>query len=111
MNNRIRSGPDNAGVIFPSVVFIVGSPMYYKAKPQGNIMLKVCKCIGVSLTDTIKTSNQSYLKLCAKQHICLIQFAIKNRYRHRSSNYPKRQHWMDWAEDKYDVRLFYSLIS
>lgn len=69
MNSRIRSGPDNAGVVFPSVVFIVGSPMYYKAKPQGNIMLEVCKCIGVSLTDTIKTSNQSDLKLCAKQHI------------------------------------------
>ncbi|XP_056871158.1 solute carrier family 15 member 1 [Takifugu flavidus] len=60
------------------VVFIVGSPMYYKAKPQGNIMLKVCKCIG---------------------------FAIKNRYRHRSSNYPKREHWMDWAEDKYEKLL------
>lgn len=38
--------------------------------------------------------------------MCLIQFAIKNRYRHRSSLYPKRQHWMDWAEDKYEVRLF-----
>ena len=32
-----------------TVVFIVGSGMYYKAEPQGNIMLDVCKCIGVSL--------------------------------------------------------------
>uniref|UniRef100_G3NJZ6 Solute carrier family 15 member 1 n=1 Tax=Gasterosteus aculeatus aculeatus TaxID=481459 RepID=G3NJZ6_GASAC len=56
------------------VVFIAGNGMYYKAEPQGNIMLDVCKCIG---------------------------FAIKNRYKHRSSQYPKRQHWMDWAEDKY----------
>uniref|UniRef100_A0A3B4T8N2 Solute carrier family 15 member 1 n=1 Tax=Seriola dumerili TaxID=41447 RepID=A0A3B4T8N2_SERDU len=60
------------------VVFIVGSGMYYKAEPQGNIMLDVCKCIG---------------------------FAIKNRYRHRSNQYPKRQHWMDWAEEKYDKLL------
>uniref|UniRef100_A0A3Q3XPA9 Uncharacterized protein n=1 Tax=Mola mola TaxID=94237 RepID=A0A3Q3XPA9_MOLML len=60
------------------VVFIVGSPMYFKAKPQGNIMLDVCKCI---------------------------TFAIKNRYRHRSKRYPKRVHWMDWAEEKYDKLL------
>ncbi|XP_042350695.1 solute carrier family 15 member 1 [Plectropomus leopardus] len=60
------------------VVFIVGSGMYYKAEPQGNIMLDVCKCIG---------------------------FAIKNRYKHRSNQYPKRQHWMDWAEEKYDKLL------
>lgn len=32
-----------------TVVFIVGSGMYYKAEPQGNIMMDVCKCIGVSL--------------------------------------------------------------
>lgn len=32
-----------------TVVFIVGSPMYVKMAPQGNIMVKVCKCIGVSL--------------------------------------------------------------
>lgn len=42
--------------MFPTVVFIIGSPMYYKAKPPGNIMLDVCKCIGVSLLDTTKTS-------------------------------------------------------
>lgn len=39
-------------VMFLTVVFIVGSPMYYKAEPQGNIMLDVCKCIGVSLVRT-----------------------------------------------------------
>ncbi|KAM7407392.1 hypothetical protein PAMA_003222 [Pampus argenteus] len=60
------------------VVFIVGSGMYYKAEPQGNIMLDVCKCTG---------------------------YAIKNRFKHRSSQYPKREHWMDWAEDKYDKLL------
>lgn len=55
MNNRVRYGPDTIGVISPSVVFIVGSPMYYKAKPQGNIMMKVCKCIWVSMIETINT--------------------------------------------------------
>ncbi|CAJ1087507.1 solute carrier family 15 member 1-like [Xyrichtys novacula] len=60
------------------VVFIVGSKMYIKVPPQGNIMVKVCKCIG---------------------------FAIKNRYRHRSSRFPKREHWMDWAEEGYDKLL------
>ncbi|KAK2839832.1 hypothetical protein Q5P01_013572 [Channa striata] len=71
-------GVPAALMVVALVVFIIGSGMYYKAKPQGNIMLDVCKCIG---------------------------FAIKNRYKHRSKNYPKRQHWMDWAEEKYDKLL------
>ncbi|OXB79918.1 UNVERIFIED_CONTAM: hypothetical protein H355_000948 [Colinus virginianus] len=33
------------------------------------------------------------------------QFAIKNRFRHRSKEYPKREHWLDWASEKYDKRL------
>ncbi|NXP47668.1 S15A1 protein, partial [Heliornis fulica] len=60
------------------VVFVVGSRMYKKVKPQGNIMIQVSKCIG---------------------------FAIKNRFRHRSKQYPKREHWLDWASEKYDKRL------
>ncbi|XP_014728863.1 PREDICTED: solute carrier family 15 member 1 [Sturnus vulgaris] len=60
------------------VVFIIGSRMYKKVKPQGNIMLEVSKCVG---------------------------FAIKNRFRHRSKEFPKREHWLDWASDKYDKRL------
>uniref|UniRef100_H3D8Z8 Solute carrier family 15 member 1 n=1 Tax=Tetraodon nigroviridis TaxID=99883 RepID=H3D8Z8_TETNG len=71
-------GVPAALMVIALVVFIVGSPMYYKAKPQGNIMLKVCKCIW---------------------------FAIRNRYKHRSSKYPKRQHWMDWAEERYEKLL------
>lgn len=31
------------------------------------------------------------------------QFAIKNRIRHRSNKFPKREHWLDWAKEKYDV--------
>ncbi|XP_017359007.1 solute carrier family 15 member 1 [Cebus imitator] len=60
------------------MVFILGSGMYKKFQPQGNIMGKVVKCIG---------------------------FAIKNRFRHRSKTFPKREHWLDWAKEKYDERL------
>ncbi|NXH53972.1 S15A1 protein, partial [Rhabdornis inornatus] len=60
------------------VVFLIGSKMYKKVKPQGNIMLEVSKCVG---------------------------FAIKNRFRHRSKEFPKREHWLDWASDKYSKRL------
>lgn len=31
------------------------------------------------------------------------QFAIKNRFQHRSKEFPKREHWLDWAREKYDV--------
>ncbi|CAO2591924.1 Solute carrier family 15 member 1 [Lemmus lemmus] len=60
------------------IVFVLGSGMYKKFQPQGNIMSKVAKCIG---------------------------FAIKNRFRHRSKEFPKREHWLDWAKEKYDERL------
>ncbi|GAB1299190.1 Solute carrier family 15 member 1 [Apodemus speciosus] len=60
------------------IVFVLGSGMYKKFQPQGNIMGKVAKCIG---------------------------FAIKNRFRHRSKAFPKREHWLDWAREKYDERL------
>ncbi|XP_026218174.1 solute carrier family 15 member 1-like [Anabas testudineus] len=71
-------GVPAALMVVALIVFIIGSGMYNKTAPQGNILVKVCKCIG---------------------------FAIKNRYRHRSSQYPKRVHWMDWAEEKYDKLL------
>lgn len=32
-----------------------------------------------------------------------LQFAIKNRFRHRRKEFPKRDHWLDWAKEKYDV--------
>ncbi|XP_037617830.1 solute carrier family 15 member 1b [Sebastes umbrosus] len=71
-------GVPAALMVVALIVFIIGSGMYIKTPPQGNILVKVCKCIG---------------------------FAIKNRYRHRDSEYPKRTHWMDWAEEKYDKLL------
>ncbi|NXQ63977.1 S15A1 protein, partial [Anthoscopus minutus] len=60
------------------VVFVIGSRMYKKVKPEGNIMLEVSKCVG---------------------------FAIKNRFQHRSKKFPKREHWLDWASEKYDKQL------
>lgn len=60
------------------LVFVAGSVMYKKVSPQGNIMVKVFKCIS---------------------------FAISNRYRNRSKSIPKREHWMDWAKEKYDDLL------
>ncbi|CAB1327391.1 unnamed protein product [Coregonus sp. 'balchen'] len=68
-------GVPAALMVVALIVFIVGSGMYNKTAPKGNIMLEVCKCIG---------------------------FAIKNRFRHRSKKFPKREHWMDWADEKYD---------
>ena len=32
-----------------------------------------------------------------------LQFALKNRFKHRSKEFPKREHWLDWAKEKYDV--------
>ncbi|XP_015270589.1 PREDICTED: solute carrier family 15 member 1 [Gekko japonicus] len=59
-------------------VFIAGSSMYKKVEPQGNVMVQVGKCIA---------------------------FAIKNRFKYRSKEYPKREHWLDWAREKYAKRL------
>ncbi|XP_068124060.1 solute carrier family 15 member 1 isoform X2 [Hyperolius riggenbachi] len=71
-------GVPAALMVVALVVFIVGNSMYKKSSPQGNIIVKVCKCIA---------------------------FAIKNRYRNRSKSIPKREHWMDWANEKYDELL------
>lgn len=60
------------------IVFVIGSTLYKKVQPQGNIIAKVIKCI---------------------------VFAIKNRFKHRSTEFPKREHWLDWAKEKYDERL------
>ncbi|EGV92671.1 Solute carrier family 15 member 2 [Cricetulus griseus] len=60
------------------VVFTMGSKTYRKPPPEGNIVAQVIKCIW---------------------------FAICNRYRNRSGNIPKRQHWLDWAAEKYPKHL------
>lgn len=70
-------GVPAALMIIALVVFIAGSGLYKRSPPEGNVLVQVCNCMG---------------------------FAIQNRL--RSSKYqPKREHWLDWAEDKYPKRL------
>ncbi|KAI7807849.1 PepT1 [Triplophysa rosa] len=71
-------GVPAALMVVALIVFIVGKGMYVMDTPKGNVLLQVMKCIG---------------------------FAIKNRFKKRGKQYPKREHWMDWAEDKYDKLL------
>uniref|UniRef100_A0A4W5QC14 Solute carrier family 15 member 2 n=1 Tax=Hucho hucho TaxID=62062 RepID=A0A4W5QC14_9TELE len=68
-------------MVIALVVFISGSGMYKKSPPEGNVLLDVCKCMGL---------------------------AIKNRW--KSSKYdPKKKHWLDWAEEKYPRRLIHEI--
>ncbi|XP_072436012.1 solute carrier family 15 member 2 [Chiloscyllium punctatum] len=67
-------GVPAALMVIALVVFISGSGLYKKLPPQGNILVEVCSCIG---------------------------FSIANRWRHRSKSYPRREHWLDWAREKY----------
>uniref|UniRef100_A0A8C6RNI0 Solute carrier family 15 member 2 n=1 Tax=Nannospalax galili TaxID=1026970 RepID=A0A8C6RNI0_NANGA len=60
------------------VVFAMGSKMYRKPPPEGNIVAQVIKCIW---------------------------FAISNRFKNRSGDIPKRPHWLDWAAEKYPKHL------
>ncbi|XP_043098648.1 solute carrier family 15 member 1b [Puntigrus tetrazona] len=71
-------GVPAALMVVALIVFVVGHKMYIMESPKGNILLQVMKCIG---------------------------FAVKNRFNHRSKQYPKREHWMDWAEEKYEKLL------
>ncbi|XP_076799009.1 solute carrier family 15 member 2 isoform X2 [Arvicanthis niloticus] len=65
-------------MVLALVVFAMGSKMYRKPPPEGNIVAQVTKCIW---------------------------FAICNRFRNRSEDIPKRQHWLDWAAEKYPKHL------
>lgn len=60
------------------VVFIGGSSTYTKNPPEGNVLVNVSNCIG---------------------------FAIKNRWNHRGKQFPKRDHWLDWAKGNYNEDL------
>nr|XP_033803319.1 solute carrier family 15 member 1 isoform X2 [Geotrypetes seraphini] len=71
-------GVPAALMVVALIVFIIGSRMYKKVDPEGNIMVTFFKCI---------------------------VFAIRNRFRNRSKEIPKREHWLDWGKEKYDDRL------
>ncbi|XP_034041660.1 solute carrier family 15 member 2 [Thalassophryne amazonica] len=70
-------GVPAALMIISLFVFVAGSGLYKKTPPKGNILVKVCKCIG---------------------------FALKNKWQ-KSKFDPPRKHWLDWAEEKYSKRL------
>ncbi|KAB0403784.1 hypothetical protein E2I00_014721 [Balaenoptera physalus] len=55
--------------------------------------IEMC-CTDKGISSVLKLDCSSFL-----------QFAIKNRIRHRSKRFPKREHWLDWATEKYDERL------
>ncbi|XP_043360872.1 solute carrier family 15 member 2 isoform X2 [Dermochelys coriacea] len=71
-------GVPAALMVIALVVFIAGSGMYKKTPPRGNVLLEVCQCIA---------------------------FAIRNRLKNRSKQIPKREHWLDWASEKYSKQL------
>ncbi|CAG9821728.1 unnamed protein product [Phaedon cochleariae] len=61
-------------MIMSIVIFACGKPIYKVKRPEGNVVVKVAKCI---------------------------TYAVRNKI---SSN-EKKDHWMDYAEDKYGVKL------
>lgn len=63
-------------MIVSVMVFVVGKRLYIIKKPEGNVVLQVCKCIGHALVRKGKL----------KKH-------------------EKREHWLDYADDKYDKTL------
>ncbi|XP_024433790.2 solute carrier family 15 member 2 [Desmodus rotundus] len=65
-------------MVIALVVFAMGSKMYKKTPPEGNVVNQVVKCIW---------------------------FAISNRFKNHSGEIPKRQHWLDWAAEKYPKQL------
>uniref|UniRef100_A0A671DZ56 Solute carrier family 15 member 2 n=1 Tax=Rhinolophus ferrumequinum TaxID=59479 RepID=A0A671DZ56_RHIFE len=65
-------------MVIALVVFAMGSKMYKKTPPEGNIVTQVVKCIW---------------------------FAVSNRFKNRSGDITKREHWLDWAAEKYPKRL------
>ncbi|XP_007494084.1 solute carrier family 15 member 2-like isoform X1 [Monodelphis domestica] len=60
------------------VVFSFGKDMYKIIPSEEDIILKACKCVW---------------------------FAISNRLKNRSKDIPKREHWLDWAAEKYPKQL------
>ncbi|KAJ7345891.1 hypothetical protein JRQ81_001841 [Phrynocephalus forsythii] len=71
-------GVPAALMVIALVVFIAGNEMYKKTPPEGNVLLDVWKCIW---------------------------FALTNRIKNRAQHIPKREHWLDWASEKYSHHL------
>lgn len=63
-------------MIISVIIFLIGKRLYIIKKPEGNVVLQVCKCIGHAL------ARKRKLKILEK-----------------------REHWLDYADDKYDKTL------
>ncbi|GFG30408.1 hypothetical protein Cfor_05861 [Coptotermes formosanus] len=63
-------------MIVSVIIFVIGKRLYIIKKPEGNVVLQVSKCIGHALVRKGKL----------KKH-------------------EKREHWLDYADDKYDKTL------
>ncbi|XP_017794191.1 PREDICTED: peptide transporter family 1 [Habropoda laboriosa] len=57
------------------VIFISGKPLYRIVKPTGNVVLNVSKCVSHAISRKVKSKGE------------------------------KRDHWLDYADDKYDKVL------
>ncbi|XP_047115520.1 solute carrier family 15 member 1 isoform X1 [Schistocerca piceifrons] len=68
-------GVPAALMIVSIIVFLVGKSLYVIKKPEGNVVLKVSKCITHALSQKIKAKGE------------------------------KRDHWLDYADDKHDKNL------
>ncbi|CAG9803482.1 unnamed protein product [Chironomus riparius] len=68
-----------AGImIFATLTFLIGSSQYKKIKPNGNMLVKVIKCV---------------------------KNAIKQKSRSKQQPEDERKHWLDYAEDKHGKKL------
>ncbi|XP_025836565.1 peptide transporter family 1 isoform X2 [Agrilus planipennis] len=62
-------------MVISIVVFVAGKPFYKIKPPEGNVVLKVSKCIGNAIVTRMKTKERN------------------------------REHWLDYAKEKYDSQL------
>ncbi|XP_074086449.1 solute carrier family 15 member 2-like isoform X2 [Macrotis lagotis] len=78
-----------AGIVtFNLVTLIFSKKFFFIETPEGSSLLKILKCI---------------------------QFAIKNHLRYCSWKIPRRDHWLDWASEKFsshihEVKLFFRML-
>ncbi|XP_038606850.1 solute carrier family 15 member 2-like [Tachyglossus aculeatus] len=121
-------GASGGILLFSFVIFVSGQSRYVKSPPEGNMLVKVCKCIQVCVsTETVVASGAGtpnlWLPRGAGGHVrghargravlpfspslgsTCQEFALSNRLRNRSSQIPKREHWLDWATEKYPMQL------
>ncbi|XP_046387900.1 solute carrier family 15 member 2-like [Ischnura elegans] len=62
-------------MVISLALFLLGKSMYVIKKPEGNLLLQLCK---------------------------LMNHAVVNRIKHKG---PKKDHWLDYASDKFDQKL------